>query len=130
MDYEKSLEDLKKAIDELIQDNTKIPVIVEGEKDINALRRLGLTGKIISLNKGLSIPYFSDLLARNYKKIIILTDWDKRGGFLCHTIKRNLEGRVECNLHFREIFAKNSMIKTVEGLPSWINKMDKKINSN
>jgi len=130
MDYEKSLEDLKKAIDELIQDNTKIPVIVEGEKDINALRRLGLTGKIISLNKGLSIPDFSDLLARNYKKIIILTDWDKRGGFLCHTIKRNLEGRVECNLHFREIFAKNSMIKTVEGLPSWINKMDKKINSN
>ena len=50
MDYEKSLEYLKKALDELSEENKKVPVIVEGEKDIEALRKLGLTGEIITVN--------------------------------------------------------------------------------
>ena len=61
-----------------------------------------------------------------YREIIILTDWDRKGGFLCHTIMRNLEGRVKCNTHYREIFAKNTMTKTVEGLPSWIQTINEK----
>jgi len=108
MDYKKSLEEIEKALIELREENKKIPVIVEGEKDIEALKKLGVTGVI-------------------YKDIIILTDWDKKGGFLCSTIRRNLQGRVFCNTYYREIFAKSSMIKTVEGLPSWVMTMNEKI---
>jgi len=120
MDYKKSLEDLERVLSELIEENKKFPIIVEGEKDIIALRKLGVSGKIISLNKGVNLIDFADNIADNFKDIIILTDWDRRGGFLCHTIIRNLEGRVSCNTYFREFFAKNTTIKTVEGLPSWI----------
>lgn len=127
MDYKKSLEDLEKVLDELREENKIIPIIVEGEKDLEALHKLNIFGTIITINKGMSLTDFCDTLARDYKEIIILTDWDRRGGYLCHTIRRNLEGRVNCNLNYRSIFAKNSMAKTVEGLPSWINTLKDKV---
>jgi 5S rRNA maturation endonuclease (ribonuclease M5) len=129
MDYKKTLEDIQKALSELNEDNKKIPIIVEGEKDIEALRKLDINGTIVSLNKGISITDFCDQLADNYKEIIILTDWDRRGGYLCHSIRKNLEGRVNCNIYYRTTFAKNSMIRTVEGLPSWIETLKDKLKS-
>jgi len=130
MDYEKSLEDLEKAFLELREENKTIPIIVEGNKDIEALRKLGVSGEIISFNMGLSIPDFCDMIAQKYKHIILLTDWDKKGGYLCSTIKKNLESRVVCNTKYREIFATKSMIRTIEGLPSWIETLRKKLRLN
>jgi len=127
MDYKKSFDELEEALSELIEENRVIPIVVEGEKDIFALKKLGVVGVIISINSGLSLTDFCDSLARDYKDIIILTDWDRKGGFLCHTIKKNLEGRVNCNIYYREVFARNSMIRTVEGLPSWIETLKEKI---
>ena len=127
MDYKKSIEDIQKVLLELREENSKIPIVVEGEKDIAALRKLDINGKIISLNSGNSLTDFCDQLALKYEEIIILTDWDRRGGYLCHTIVKNLEGRVKCNTYYREIFAKHSMIKTLEGLPTWIETMKEKI---
>jgi len=127
MDYEKTLNDLEKELFELIEENKRIPIVVEGEKDILALRKLGVDGIIISVNIGVSLTDFCDKLVQDYNELIILTDWDRRGGYLCHTIKENLEGRVKCNIYYREFFAKNSVIKTVEGLPSWIETIREKI---
>ena len=129
MDYKKSLEEFEKALIELQEENKEVPVIVEGEKDIEALKKLGVTGLIISLNSGSSLIDFCDKIAREFKEIIILTDWDRKGGFLCSTIKRNLQGRVICNIYYREIFAKCSMTKTVESLPSWFMTMNEKARS-
>jgi len=126
MDYKQSLEDLEKKLIELQDENKNIPIIVEGEKDIEALKKLGIKGAIISLNKGVSLTNFCDKLTHDYKEIIILTDWDRKGGFLCYTIKKNLQGRVNCNTFYREFFAKNTIIKTLEGLPSWILKLKEK----
>ena len=128
MDYKKSLDDLEKLLIELQEKNKVIPILVEGEKDIDALKNLNINGMILSLNKGISITNFCDLLANKYDEIIILTDWDKTGGQLCHMLKKNLIGRVICNTDFRKKIAKKTMIRTVEGLPSWIETMKKKIN--
>jgi 5S rRNA maturation endonuclease (ribonuclease M5) len=127
MDYKKSLEEIEKTVLELQEENKTVPIIVEGEKDTEALRKLGINGIIISVNAGVSLSDFCDKIAQKYKHVILLTDWDRRGGYLCHTIKRNLEGRVNCNTHYREVFAKNAMIRTVEGLPSWIDTMNGKL---
>lgn len=128
MDYKKSLEELEKALVGIAEDNKLTPIVVEGEKDIAALRNLGIQGEIISLNTGTSMPNFCDYLAQKYKKIIILTDWDRRGGQLCRIIKKNLMGRVKLDLSYREIFAKNTTIRTVEGLPSWLKTIKEKLN--
>jgi 5S rRNA maturation endonuclease (ribonuclease M5) len=127
MDYKKSFDELEKALSELIEENKKISIVVEGEKDINSLRKLGVVGEIITMNSGHTIIDFCDYIADKYKEIILLTDWDRKGGFLCHTIERNLEGRVKCNTYYREIFVKNTMIKTVEGLASYMKNMREKI---
>ena len=123
MTYENSLEELEKALQELRDENKAVPIIVEGEKDKEALRKLNVNGEIIHFNVGMSISNFCDVIAQKYKKIILLTDWDKKGGYLCTMIKKNLESRVKCNTKYRERFAKRSTIRTIEGLPSWINSL-------
>jgi len=128
MDYKKSLEELEKLLSELQEENKSIPIIVEGDKDIAALLKLNVKGTILSTNTGRPLADFCDRIAEEYKDIIILTDWDRRGGRLCHTIRKNLEGRVNCNIKYRELFARYVMIRTVEGLPSWIETMKKKLN--
>lgn len=128
MDFKKSIEDLEKIIDELGEENRSIPIIVEGKKDIEALRKLDISGSIISVNAGVPLIDFCDKIAQEHTDIIILTDWDRKGGYLCRTIKKNLEGRVNCNTKYRELFAKNAMIRTLEGLPSWLETMRTKLN--
>lgn len=128
MDYEKSLNDLEKILIDLRENNNEIPILVEGDKDIEALKKLEINGIIISYNKGMSVTNFCDDIANKYDKIIILTDWDKKGGQLCYMLKKNLIGRVDCITDYRKKIAQKTSIKTVEGLPSWIETLRKKIN--
>lgn len=131
MDYNKSLEELEKTLQHLREDNNKkIPIIVEGDKDKEALHTLEIKGKIICVNRGISIIDFCDELAKKYHEIIILTDWDRHGGYLCQKIKKNLEGRVNCNTKYRQLFAKNTTVRTVEGFPSWLETIRNKLNIN
>jgi len=109
MNYNESIKIIEKILLELIDENKKTPILVEGEKDIQALQKLGVKGLIISVNSGISLIDFCDKIADKYNEIIVLTDWDKKGGYLCHTIIKNLEGRVKCNTYYREILAKNSI---------------------
>ena len=127
MDYKKSLQKLEEGIEDLKILNKTVPIIVEGENDINALNTLGVNGIIITLNSGMSILNLCDTIAKRWTEIIILTDWDKQGGRLCKHILNNLQGRTRCNTDFRKIFAKNAMVKDLEGLPSYIDNLKKKI---
>ena len=78
MDYKTSHQEFEKGLFELIEENKKIPIIVEGDKDVFSLRKLGISGQIITINSGLSIIDFCDKIANKYKEIILLTDWDKK----------------------------------------------------
>lgn len=129
MNYEKSLNDLEEILIDLRDRNIEIPILVEGDKDIEALKKLNITGIILSLNIGMSLTNFCDLISKKYDKIIILTDWDKKGGQLCYKLKKNFIGRVDCDIEYRKKIAQKTTIKTVEGLPSWIFTMKKKINN-
>jgi 5S rRNA maturation endonuclease (ribonuclease M5) len=127
MDDREVFEELEELLTELREENKTIPIIVEGEKDITALRKLELTGEILRFNTGQSIPDFCDTIAQKHRKIILLTDWDWRGGRLGSTIKKHLENRVECNMRYRQMFAQHCMCRTVEGIPSWLQTLQKKI---
>lgn len=126
MNYQETLEELETTLAELIHDNHDIPVIVEGDRDVQALRKLNLTGPIIQYNQGLSAPDFCDMISTHHHTVILLTDWDRRGGRLYWTLKRNLENRVRCITKYRETFATRSSVRTVESLPSWITTLQMK----
>jgi len=127
MDDLQRLEELDELLSDLREENTTVPIIVEGEKDITALRRLDMTGEIIQFNTGQSVPDFCEGIAQKYQKIILLTDWDWRGGRLGSSIKKHLENRVACNMSYRQMFAHRCTCRTVEGIPSWMETLRKKV---
>ena len=51
-------ERLKLTIEELYETNKMVPVIVEGKRDVHALRKLGLIGEIITLHRGKNLYDF------------------------------------------------------------------------
>lgn len=120
MNLERCVEEVELALDELVELNNSIPVIVEGIKDRRALRTLGLTGDIITLNKGISLSDFADYISERYDEVIILSDWDRRGGSLCRRLKELFKGRLTYDVRIRQRLSKFAMIKKVEGLPSWL----------
>lgn len=126
MDDLETLDELEALLNELQEENKTVPIIVEGEKDITALRKLEMTGEIIRFNKGQSVSDFCDTIAQKYQKIILLTDWDWRGGRLGLSIKKHLENRVECNISYRQLFARRCTCRTVEGIPSWLQTLRRK----
>jgi len=120
-----TLEIIEKVIEEIKEKNKEMPILVEGEKDVDALHSLGINGKIITVYQGKNIPNLCDHIAKHYKEIIILTDWDRSGWKLCRQIEKNLEGRTKCITEYRIIFAKNCMVKNMEGVPSFIETLRK-----
>jgi 5S rRNA maturation endonuclease (ribonuclease M5) len=120
MNLEQCVEEVELALDELVEENISVPVIVEGIKDKRALHALGLTGSIIMLNKGISLSDFADEVVEKYDKVIILSDWDRRGGSLCRRLKELFKGRIDVDVEIRQRLSKYAMIKKVEGLPSWL----------
>ena len=115
------LADLELTIEELIEENKRFPVIVEGDKDVAGLRALGLEGDILKVNVGMSLVNFAGDLARRFSRVIILTDWDRTGGTIARRLTTYLESEsVEWDLGYRRRFARTARgeIRTVEALPA------------
>jgi 5S rRNA maturation endonuclease (ribonuclease M5) len=61
-------------------ENTVDVILVEGTRDIEAIRNIGYSGEIISCSQiGLNDYDLADKISRKYHNIIILTDFDKEG---------------------------------------------------
>lgn len=121
MNPEKRLEEIKKIIEKLIILNQDCPVIVEGKKDEKTLRRLGLNGKIIKIIGALS--EFCEEVSEKHKKVIVLTDWDRKGGILCRTLKRYLNAdsvKYDDRIRAGLTVACKKEIKDVESLFTYI----------
>jgi 5S rRNA maturation endonuclease (ribonuclease M5) len=59
------------------------PVLVEGQKDVIALKALGFKGPIEILNRGWPVDRVAVWMVENYPEpTIVLMDWDRTGGRL------------------------------------------------
>ena len=126
MDRSKTLEELEKVIEELAEASRTVPVIVEGRSDKKALADLGISGIIFVLNDGHSILDTCTRLSADYRTVIIMTDWDRKGGHLARILMESLEAN---DMHYNtDLRAKISMlakkeIKDVESLPRYIERL-------
>ncbi len=127
MDHRAALEEIERAIEEIREKNKETPIIVEGEKDVKALHSMDIKGVIITVHRGMEIANLCDYIAANYKEVIILTDWDRKGWQLCRKIERNLKGRTKCITEYRLIFAKNSMVKDIESMPTFLKNLRRRV---
>ncbi|MGD0282148.1 MAG: toprim domain-containing protein [Dissulfurispiraceae bacterium] len=112
-------ERLKVVFQALYEVNKRIPVIVEGKRDVSALRKIGLVGEIIALHGGRGIYEFCEDIAERFHRVILLMDWDAKGEQLNKEVSAQLIGLWEEFSKFREIVKVlcQKDIKDIEGVP-------------
>lgn len=128
----KKLENVLQLLERLTKESAKgVPIIVEGQKDVAALRRLSIDGDIISAKS--SGKSFIDVLreteSRGRREIILLLDFDRRGTELTKRLAQRLERRrIKSNMFFWK--GLKSMVgrdvKDIEGLTTYLETLRKK----
>lgn len=100
---EQEIHDLKKFVFQLNLMKDSV-VVVEGKRDVNALKNIGFSGKIIEFHKFGGFVNFADFVAR-YEKLIILFDRDRKGRYLTGKTIQILERRIKIDLSFKRKLA-------------------------
>ena len=111
-------------------------ILVEGKKDITALKELGIKKQIIKINKGLNLfdlissiktGKLKDMDGSFHGTLIILTDWDRKGGMLASRLKKAcLHLDMDFDLQPRKDIASltGKWIKDIESIPSFMSHLD------
>lgn len=120
------LEDIEEIILELqaLADTGAI-IVVEGRRDVASLRSLGINGEI-RLASQQPLLEFTEQLSKSGKEIVILTDWDKRGGMMARKIIDDLlfYGVVpNTDIRSRIGILVRKSIKDIESLNSYVSRM-------
>ncbi|MCK9566337.1 MAG: topoisomerase [Methanothrix sp.] len=100
-------------------------IIVEGRRDLQALRALGLPGPVIMASRRSALDLAEDA-ARSFPQIILLTDWDDKGDEMCKTIERHLRSvgsRPDSEIRSRLKKLVKKEIKDVESLSRYAERM-------
>ena len=87
-----SLEELMRVIESLAKESSSTPIIVEGFRDAEALRKMGVRGQILILRSARNLRRY--LEERGSKRVILLLDFDTEGTELMAKTIRELEGAV------------------------------------
>lgn len=66
-------------------------LLVEGFKDVDALRSVGIDGEFYCVQSGGGPLRAAEHVWRAGRPAVILTDWDRRGGSLADDLRRDLE---------------------------------------
>ena len=107
------------------------PIVVEGKKDIDSLRLLGVEGEIVTAKSGKRLlDVVSEVEESGAREIILLADFDRRGRELTSRLKKHLEAaKIVVNTSFwRELSSLvGKEVKDVEGLAAYLETLKKKI---
>ena len=126
MSPEERLEHILKVIDELEALSEEMPVVVEGMRDVEALSLLGIKRNVISLSRGMSIFALCESLSKEWDSVVILTDWDRKGGRLARKLREALMANgskpVEA-IRTQLAFLVKKDVKDIEGLPTFLRRL-------
>lgn len=123
---EERLEKLEKVLMRLEDLSEHHPIVVEGARDASALKRLGITRNVVPLNKGVSVFTFCEQLSRTATEVVILTDWDRRGGQLARMLREGLAANgVTANDKIRTeiVILSKKEVKDIESMPTFIERL-------
>lgn len=125
-------EKILQVLERLVKESAKgIPIIVEGKKDVEALRALAIEGKIIEAKtSGKSmLDVISEVEECETQEVILLLDFDRRGREWTKRLKQYLEKmQIKPNIFFwkKLLSIAGRDVKDVEGLPSYMATLKKK----
>lgn len=130
---EKRLEKIQILLERLKQKSAKgVPIVVEGKNDVEALRRLGISGNLVlAKTSGKSFLDVQDEIEQTSKReIILLFDFDRRGKEWTSRLARCLEEmKISPNLVFWKMLLGlvGRDVKDIEGLATYIDNFKNRV---
>jgi 5S rRNA maturation endonuclease (ribonuclease M5) len=125
-------EKIQQILERLAEEASKgTLIIVEGKKDIEALKALSIDANVIAAKTGGKslLDVISEVEKTDARKVILLLDFDRRGKELTRTLITHLEKTgIRLNLRFwHDLFnLVSSEVKDVEGLASYMETLKRK----
>jgi 5S rRNA maturation endonuclease (ribonuclease M5) len=128
----RTLEDIERLekLEELILELKNLSdagaiIVVEGRKDVESLRSLGINGEV-KLSSQQPLLDFTEKLSRSGEEIVLLTDWDRKGGMVARKITDYLHAYSiipNMNIRARIGFLVKKRIKDIESLSKYMGKL-------
>jgi 5S rRNA maturation endonuclease (ribonuclease M5) len=105
-----------------------IPILIEGKKDEHALKKLGINGNFIQVSgSGLKLFEVAEIAVESSSKVIILTDFDKKGIKLAKRLAEDIQS-LGCypNIEIRRkiMGMTRKFIKDIESLPRHMEQLE------
>ncbi len=125
-------EKLQQLLTKLTEESAKgTPIVVEGKKDLEALRSLGAAGLILTFKTGGKsfTQALQEIEQTGALEVILLLDFDRRGKLGTSRLKESLEhARIKPNLRFwRGLSAlAGHEIQCIESLTSYMQTLEEK----
>jgi len=125
-------EKIQKILTKLAEDSTKgTPIVVEGKKDVEALRSLGVNGPVFTVKTGGKsfVQALQEIEETGAREVVLLLDFDRRGKEGTSRLKQNLEGlRIKPNIRFwTDLYALvGREVQCVESLTSYMETLQRK----
>ncbi|HSW63999.1 MAG TPA: toprim domain-containing protein [Dissulfurispiraceae bacterium] len=116
---------LREALERLYHVNEQVPIVVEGKRDVEALRMLGFSGEILTLHGRRGFYEFAEEIHERYGNIVLLLDWDEKGEALQSQMRALLPGLWEEHAPIRESLINlcQKDIRDVQSLPSLLDRL-------
>ncbi|HWG89652.1 MAG TPA: toprim domain-containing protein [Candidatus Thermoplasmatota archaeon] len=118
-----ALEALEEWLEAAIEATAATLTLVEGEKDIAALRALGFTGPLRQVQTAGGLFGLAETLREEgVKEAIILTDWDRTGGKVARLLEEALRANgIRADLEVRRKLVRAAReIRHVESLDTYL----------
>ena len=114
------LEEFENLLLELRQGAAHQIVVVEGDRDVQALRDLGIGGEHRKVHAGRSLEVWIDELAASAggRNVLLLLDWDRTGRRLATRLEQGLRARVRVDMSWRKRLAGLTRCKCLEDVPA------------
>ena len=105
-----------------------MPILIEGKKDEIALKNLGINGIFIKVSgSGLKLFEIAEIATESSSKVIILTDFDKKGTQLAKRLAEDIQSLGSYpNLEIRRkiVGTTRKFIKDIESLPRHMKQLE------
>ena len=105
-----------------------IPVLIEGQKDEKALKELGVNGNFIKVSgSGLKLFEIAEIAAQSAPRVIILTDFDRKGNELAKRLSEDIQSLgSHPDLRLRRIIMgiTRRYIKDIQSLPRHMEQLE------
>jgi 5S rRNA maturation endonuclease (ribonuclease M5) len=125
------IEKIEEILERIALQSTKeTPIIVEGQTDVDTLRKLAISGQLIAAKTRKSfLALVTEVEKLDVEEVILLMDFDRRGREWTKRLVQYLERtRIKPNTFFWEELRRwvGRDVKDIEGLLSYLHTLKKK----